>query len=101
MLFGWKLQNVVKQNLSSQLTFYRIFFQELAMDKGLQAAISAGADLKKTETVDKSAPVISGAIENSLGGDLKDQIEKGANLKKATTVDKSAPVIQAEIEEEK
>ena len=71
------------------------------MDKGLQDAIAGGASLKKTETVDKSAPVISGAIENSLDGDLKSQIEKGASLKKATTVDKSAPVIQAEIEEEK
>jgi hypothetical protein len=71
------------------------------MDKGLQEAISAGANLKKTLTVDKSAPVISAEVENSLDGDLKSQIEKGANLKKATTVDKSAPVIQAEIEEEK
>jgi hypothetical protein len=71
------------------------------MDKGLQEAISAGANLKKTLTVDKSAPVISAEVENSLEWYLKSQIEKGANLKKATTVDKSAPVIQAEIEEEK
>ena len=71
------------------------------MDKGLQEAIAGGANLKKTLTVDKSAPVISAECENSLDGDLKSQIEQGANLKKTTTVDKSAPVIQAEIEEEK
>ena len=71
------------------------------MDKGLQEAIAGGTNLKKTLTVDKSAPVISAECENSLDGDLKSQIEAGANLKKATTVDKSAPVIQAEIEEEK
>ena len=71
------------------------------MDKGLQEAIAGGTNLKKTLTVDKSAPVISAECENSLDGDLKSQIEQGANLKKTTTVDKSAPVIQAEIEEEK
>ena len=70
------------------------------MDKGLKDAIAAGTNLKKTETVDKSAPVISAAVENSLDGDLKSEIEKGTNLKKTTTVDKSAPVIQAEIEED-
>ena len=71
------------------------------MDKWLQEAIAGGTNLKKTLTVDKSAPVISAECENSLDGDLKSQIEQGANLKKTTTVDKSAPVIQAEIEEEK
>merc|ERR1712188_208220 len=67
--------------------------------------IAEGAELKKTETVDKSGPVIDSDVKvkpsarPALLGEIQhkgvtSEIATGVTLKKAETVDKSGPVIE-------
>merc|ERR1712110_1323819 len=52
--------------------------------------------LKKTETVDKSGPVIDSDVKvgKSAMPDVMAGVKAGAELKKVETVDKSAPAIE-------
>merc|ERR1711976_671422 len=58
-------------------------------------------ELKKTETADKSAPVLKAEVEDNEREKAISAISNfdASNLKKAETNDKSAPVLKAEIEE--
>merc|ERR1711916_319237 len=57
--------------------------------------------LEKTETADKSAPVLKAEVEDNEREKAISAISNfdASNLKKAETNDKSAPVLKAEIEE--
>ncbi|EAL72792.1 hypothetical protein DDB_G0270884 [Dictyostelium discoideum AX4] len=61
----------------------------------LLAEINKGADLKHTETQDKSAPKIGSDvhIKKNDHASLLSEVEQGAKLKHAETDDKSAPKI--------
>lgn len=66
---------------------------------GVLAGVAGGVELKKAETVDKSAPVIEKDVhvgENPHSAAMAG-IAAGVELKKAETVDKSAPVIEKDV----
>ncbi|PRP82160.1 hypothetical protein PROFUN_10431 [Planoprotostelium fungivorum] len=68
------------------------------MSDKLFAEVQAGASLKKTETQDKSGPVIDNEVKlkkNDRGSFLK-EVESGAELKHAETNDKSGPTISGD-----
>ena len=69
------------------------------MSDKLFSDIEKGADLKKTETVDKSAPQIEDgvSIKKVDRSGFLSEVEKGAELKHADTDDKSAPVIEKDV----
>lgn len=67
------------------------------MEAALKDINKGDAQLKKTETVDKSAPKIEAGttIKKNERGQLLADINKGdAHLKKTETADRSAPVIE-------
>ena len=73
------------------------------MEKELHDEVKKGITLKRTKSVDKSAPITQAEIEEapsaSIDENLKKEIKKGPALKRTQSVDKSSPILQAEIEE--
>jgi len=62
-------------------------------------AVSKPKELKKTETVDKSAPIIDSSvkIKHADRNTLLDEVKSGPELKHTETVDKSVPVIESTV----
>ena len=93
----------LKKIFSTHKSYDLVSSTNSTMEKELHDEVKKGITLKRTESVDKSAPITQAEIEEapsaSIDEGLKNEIKKGPVLKKTMSVDKSSPVLQAEIEE--